>query len=203
MDDPWAQFSDAPSAPSRSGGKRGGAVSGGPPGSGETASVRSAARAKVAAGRMLLGQLDDVEQQYKAGFTSPDFVDRVMEFVPWTDKAKGFNAAAKGVTLLGRQAFRVPGSGADSDRELQTLLDAVQPSSGDFDAANVQKFRQLRRMVGDMEREYAPIAGMPVRPVPSSRFFPAPGGVPGRSAPKAASSAPKVLRYNPATGELE
>jgi hypothetical protein len=107
-------------------------------------------------------------------------------------------AAAKGITLLGRQAFRVPGSGADSDRELQTLLDAVQPSSGDFDAANIQKFRQLRRMVGDMEREYAPIAGMPVRAVPPSREFPAPGGAP---VPKAA--APKVLRYNPATGELE
>lgn len=177
----WDEFPAA--APARSGGKRAGSVPGGAPGSAETASARSAARAKVAAGRMLLGQLDDVEAQYKRGFTSPDFMDRVMEFVPWTDKAKGFNAAAKGVTLLGRQAFRVPGSGADSDRELQTLLDAVQPSSGDFDAANIQKFRQLRRMVGDMEREYAPIAGVPVRPVPQSRFFPAPGGAPARPAP--------------------
>ncbi len=144
---------------------------------------------------MLLGQLNDVERQYKEGFTSPNFGDRLMEFLPWTDKAKSFNAAAKGITLLGRQAFRVPGSGADSDRELQTLLDAVQPSAGEFDAANVQKFRQLRRMVGDMEREYAPIAGVPVQPVPPSQFFPAPGGAPVR---RAAAAAPDLSKMSDA-----
>lgn len=115
-------------------------------------------RGKLAAGRMLRRQLGDVEGLYNKTLKGTGIRQSLSEYLP-SQANQRFDAAAKGLTLLGRQAFRVPGSGAESDKELEILLRAVEPNTKSFDAANEQRLSQLRAMTDEMERNYAPMIG--------------------------------------------
>lgn len=139
----------------------GGATAGVPAGGGASnvgAAMRGQARAKVVAARMLRRQLENVESLYgqtlKGGGPGA-----LLEYLP-TPKNKKFNAAADGLLPLARQAFRVPGSGADSDKELQVLIKSLLPSNDEYDEVNEQRMAQLRRMIDDTETEWAPVAGI-------------------------------------------
>lgn len=118
----------------------------------------SAARAKVQNALILRSQLQDAWRLFKgtqggkgAGLSS------VGEFLP-TEGNKQFDAAVQGMLPLARQLFRVPGSGADSDKELKIITD-LMPNRFSYDAANVQRFKQLDSMIKDIVRENAPTAG--------------------------------------------
>lgn len=142
---------------------------------GMTAEARSAAKSKVAAARGLREQLERVEQLYKNGIGSGR---SATEYLP-TPQNKQFDAAVQGMMPLARQAFRVPGSGADTEREA-IYLEKILPNRMAFDEANDERLSNLRRMLDDVEREY--------------------GSMAGESAEQA--RAPKRLVYDPATGEF-
>lgn len=122
-------------------------------------------KGKLAAAKSLRSQLDETEKLYNKDFKGTGIRQSLSEYIP-SQKTSRFNAAAAGLTLLGRQAFRVPGAGAESDRELGLLLKAIEPSNTAFDAGNEQRMKQLRRMIGDVEKNYGPIVGQPA-PAPT------------------------------------
>lgn len=144
---------------------------------------RGAAQAKIAAARSLRGQLDRVEKMYRQGIGKEK---SVVEYLP-TPENKQFDAAVSGLMPLARQAFRVPGSGADTEREGKYIED-ILPNRLSFDEANDQRFAQLRQMLDDIERDYGPIAG--ATGAPRSAATPQPQGK-------------TRLRFNPATGDFE
>lgn len=146
---------------------------------------RGAAQAKIAAARSLRGQLERVEQMYRQGIGKER---SVTEYLP-TPENKKFDAAVSGMMPLARQAFRVPGSGADTEREGK-YIEEILPNRFSFDEANDQRFAQLRQMLDDIERDYGPIAGAT--------------GAPQSAAPPQQSHPGQTrLRYNPETGDFD
>ena len=66
----------------------------------------------------------------------------LLEYLP-TQSTKEFNSAAAGLSDQAQNAFRTPGIGSQSDRELAAFIAANQPSSSDFDSANEQKIKNI------------------------------------------------------------
>jgi len=119
---------------------------------------RSAAMAKIAAARQLREQLKNVRGIYDKTLKGVGPWS-LLEYLP-TPANREFDAAAAGMVPLARQAFRVPGSGADSDAEQAALVKGLIPRARDFDSENEQRMRQLEQMIGSTEREWGPIAGV-------------------------------------------
>jgi hypothetical protein len=123
------------------------------------------ARAKLAAARMLREQLKEVRSLYKTTLgKSNGGIAAIAEYFP-TPENRRFNAAADGLMPLARQAFRVPGSGADSDKELEVLVRSLLPRHSDYDAVNEQRMAQLESMIDGTEKEWGPIVGETPRKV--------------------------------------
>jgi len=139
----------------------------------------SAALAKVAAVHQLRQQLGNVEKLYAKHLKGVG-PGSLLEYLPLPQN-RAFDAAADGLLPLARQAFRVPGSGADSDKEQEALIRALLPRASEYDSVNEQRMSQLRQMIDSTEREWGPIAG--VRPAPAP---------PARKAPPA----PRVVDFN-------
>lgn len=121
---------------------------------GMSAAARAQAMAKLSASRQLRKQLDIVEGLFNQGIGKGR---SLQDFVP-TPTNKAFDAAVAGLMPLARQTFRVPGSGADSDKELQIIQD-IMPNRWSFDEANRQRFDQLRSMIDAVEEQYGPLIG--------------------------------------------
>lgn len=115
-------------------------------------------KGKLAAGRTLRQHLDHVQRLYDTTLKGVGPRKSIEELIP-SQRNSRFDAAAKQVTLLGRQAFRVPGSGSDTEGELKVLLDALQPNRWSFDSANEERISGARSMLDAMERNYAPMVG--------------------------------------------
>lgn len=116
-----------------------------------------AAYAKVAALRSMKKQLNRVHELYDRNM-SRDGAAGFKEYYPWRQENQEFDGAVAAVPLLARQAFRVAGSGADSNAELKLITDAL-PSRWSFDGTNKERFRTLDTLVGDMIGNNAGLAG--------------------------------------------
>ncbi|TKD50584.1 hypothetical protein [Sphingomonas baiyangensis] len=122
-------------------------------------------------------QISRVRQLYNQSLRGKG-VGSIMEYLP-TGENRAFDSAAAGLADQALAAFRVPGVGAQSDRELQAFVMANQPRAGDFDEAIEEKLLNLQRRVDARRGELglpgwnyeagAPIAAAPAAPA-------APGG---------------------------
>lgn len=112
---------------------------------GLTAQARSTRNGKVNAANIMLRQLDVAEGLFDNTIGKQR---SVWEYLP-TESNKEFDAAISGLMPLARQLFRVPGSGADSDKEAK-YIENILPDRFSFDGANKQKFTQLRSMISDI-----------------------------------------------------
>lgn len=94
----------------------------------------------------------------------------LADFNPYSDKNSKFNAAAAGIGEIGRNAFRTPGQGAQSDKELQAFIDANQPKASDTDAAIREKLGNLERRLGSQYKAL----GVPYQPYQPRSLKPPP-----------------------------
>lgn len=97
---------------------------------------------RVAALDALSRQLQDVDQQYQKnlrGFGPGS----LLEYLP-TPAMTSFNSAASGLSDQAQAAFRTPGIGSQSDRELAAFIAANQPSNTDNDSTIEQKIKNIR-----------------------------------------------------------
>lgn len=116
-----------------------------------------AAYAKVAALRSMKKQLNRVHELYDRNMSQDGFAG-LKEYYPLRQENQEFDGAVAALPLLARQAFRVSGSGADSDKELKILTDAL-PNRWSFDGTNKERFRTLDTLMGDMIGNNAGLAG--------------------------------------------
>lgn len=112
---------------------------------------------KVAAARTMLQQLNHVRSLYDKNMSATGLAG-LNEFNPVRRENQEFDGAVSAIPLLARQAFRVQGSGADSDRELKLITDAL-PSRWSFDSTNQERFKTLDRVLRNFISTYGPLAG--------------------------------------------
>ena len=116
-----------------------------------------AASTKVAASRSMLKQLNRVHELYDRNMSAKGAAG-LKEYNPFRGANQEFDGAVAAIPLLARQAFRVAGSGGDSNAELKLITDAL-PSRWSFDATNGERFRTLDTLLRDMIGNNAGLAG--------------------------------------------
>lgn len=92
-------------------------------------------------------QLRRVQSLYQSGVGKTKGVFGALDYLP-TPGNKQFDTAGAGLAEAGLAAFRVPGVGSQSDRELKAFVEANRPSSSDYDAQIEEKLRNLDTRLG-------------------------------------------------------
>lgn len=115
----------------------------------------------------------------------------LADFNPYSETNSRFNAAAAGIGEMGRGAFRVPGQGSQSDKELQAFIEANQPSASDTDAKIREKLGNLERRLGAQYRALG-VDYKPYRPGTKPKGPPVTASAP-RKAPAAAPDVQAIL----------
>lgn len=126
----------------------------------QTAVQDQATKAKIAALDALSRQLQTTRGIYNRDFKGQG-IGSLMEYLP-SQEASRFNSAAAGLSDQALGAFRVPGSGSQSDRELEAFVQANQPSNWDRDAGVEQKLGNIEGRLIPMRRAY----GLPDQAAP-------------------------------------
>lgn len=150
---------------------------------------RAAARAPLDALNQQLRRTWDLYAQ-GPGSTPAWSPSALMDFNPLSDVNSRFNAAAAGIGEIGRNAFRTPGQGSQSDKELSAFIEANQPTASDTDAKIQEKLGNLERRLGAQYRAYG-IPYQPYRPKPA----PTKRGAPPTAPKKSGGVDPEVERY--------
>ncbi|MBB3910157.1 hypothetical protein [Sphingomonas desiccabilis] len=122
-----------------------------------TGQSAQAAYTKVGAARAMLKQLSHVRSLYDKNMSAGGLAG-VREFNPLNRQNQEFDGAVSAIPLLARQAFRVAGSGSDSDRELKLITDAL-PNRWSFDATNAERFKTLDSVLRGFITSYGGLAG--------------------------------------------
>lgn len=150
-----AKTSSLPKAPP--GGAPGGPLNLDTPVKPPTGQAAQAAYTKVGAARAMLQQLNKVRGMYDKNFSAGGMAG-AKEFNPFSSTNQEFDGAVAAIPLLARQAFRVSGSGSDSDRELKLITDAL-PNRWSFDASNRERFKTLDSVLRGFVTNYGGLAG--------------------------------------------
>lgn len=148
---------------------------------------RALARAPLDALNQQLRRTWDLYAQ-GPGSTQPWSPSALMDFNLLSDSNSKFDAAAAGIGEIGRNAFRTPGQGSQSDRELAAFIEANQPKASDTDAKIQEKLGNLERRLGAQYNALG-VPYKPYRPQVKNKTAPA-------SAPRKAPAVdPEVARY--------
>lgn len=147
----------SPSAKGLPAAPRGGPIDLNTPVKPPTGSAAQAAYTKVGAARAMLKQLNKVRGMYDKSFSKGGLAG-LGEFNPFDRTNQQFDGAVAAIPLLARQAFRVSGSGSDSDRELKLITDAL-PNRWSFDASNGERFKSLDSVLRGFVTSYGGLAG--------------------------------------------
>jgi hypothetical protein len=115
--------------------------------------------ARVPALDALSRQLQKTRELYEKNFKGVG-PRSVLEYLP-SQATSDFNSAAAGLSDQALSAFRVPGVGSQSDRELQSFVAANQPSNSDFDSGIERKLSNIEGRLVPQRRslglpDYAP-----------------------------------------------
>lgn len=121
--------------------------------------VQQQNRARRAPLDALNNQLRTTWDLYAKGPGATKGISGLMDFVPGGVNS-AFDAAAASLAEIGQNAFRTPGIGSQSDKELAAFVAANRPSSSDWDAAAVQKLKNLENRLANQYKAY----GIPYRP---------------------------------------
>lgn len=116
----------------------------------------------------LRNQIDKVDQLYRAGPGATKGVAGVMDYLP-TPGNRAFDSAGAGLAEIGLNAFRTPGVGSQSDKELKAFVEANRPSASDYDEQIQQKLWNLRNRLSEAYKPYGvnyPAARGPTRNAP-------------------------------------
>ncbi|MFN3776780.1 MAG: hypothetical protein ACK4SP_13585 [Sphingomonas parapaucimobilis] len=119
--------------------------------------AEQAAYAKIAAIRSMRRASNRAHELYDRDMSATG-VAGLKEYNPFRTENQRFDGAVAAVPLLARQAFRVPGSGSDSNAELKLITDAL-PNRWATDASNRQRFENLGSVFSDMIGNYGYQAG--------------------------------------------
>jgi len=114
--------------------------------------------------RALQNQIERVRELYQSGPGSTKGVSGLMDYLP-TPQNKQFDVAGAGLAEIGLNAFRTPGVGSQSDRELKAFVEANRPSASDYDTQIEEKLRNLQNRLNEAYRPYG-IKPPPIKNAP-------------------------------------
>lgn len=100
--------------------------------------------------RTLAGQIVKTQQSYDEALRG-GFPNWIAGLFP-TAETQRFNTLADTLVDVGQSAFRVAGSGDQSNRELEQKMNAVRPNATKADAANDANFEYLRSRLENERR---------------------------------------------------
>ena len=109
--------------------------------------------------RALDNQIGRVADLYRKGAGSTSGISGLMDYLP-TETNKQVDTAGAGLAEMALGAFRTPGVGAQSDKELQAFIEANRPYSSDYDVKFKEKIRNIENRLAN---SYAPY-GVKYRP---------------------------------------
>lgn len=132
-------------------------------------------RQKDATLRSLATQIKRAEKAYNKNFKGGIW-NWIEGNLPSAERSE-FNTIASTLLDAGQAAFRIPGSGDQSEKEMEFKLNAYMPSASSTDAANAANFDYLKTRT-DNER-----ASLGLDPIDWNE--PAEGGVAGQAPPSA------------------
>lgn len=125
----------------------------------------------------LNNQLRTTWNLYSQGPGATKGLAGLADYLP-TPGNKRFDSAGAGLAEIGLNAFRTPGVGSQSDKELKAFVEANRPSSGDYDEQIEQKLQNLENRLGEAYRAYGvqykpyrPKRTPPPRKQPSAKFL--------------------------------
>lgn len=105
--------------------------------------VKQARDSRISNLNALAQQINRVDQLYKTGVGATKGIAGALDYLP-TPGNKKFDAAGAGLAEMGLSAFRVPGVGSQSDKELKAFVEANRPMASDYDEAIQEKLRNLK-----------------------------------------------------------
>ncbi len=110
----------------------------------------AAAATRRAAGESLLGSIDNAERMLREGEVSTGPIAGRLSGLLQSDGAQVYNAEIGGIVAELRRLQKTPGSGADSDKELEILLKQAPSLVTDEDAAItiLQRLREKAQIYG-------------------------------------------------------
>jgi hypothetical protein len=118
--------------------------------------------AKLGQLRALEGQLRRTWDLYSRGPGSTKGLGAIADYLPSQTNSR-FNTAGAGLGETGFAAFRVPGSGPQSDNELRQFIEANRPSADDFDGKIEEKLGNIERRLAETYKPYG-VKYKPYRP---------------------------------------
>ena len=94
--------------------------------------------------RTMMQTINELQTLYNQNLAGQGPLQSIGEYFP-SNANDRINTLSAGLGQLGMSAFRVPGSGEQSDRELANFIDANQPSTWNRDSGFIGKLDNLRR----------------------------------------------------------
>lgn len=108
---------------------------------------------KMANIRAVQSQIDRLNKLFVKGPGATKGVSSLLDFLPSPTNAQ-FDTAGAGLGDVGLAAFRTPGVGSQSDRELKAFVDANRPSASDFDSRIKEKLLNLQNRLNQTYSAY-------------------------------------------------
>lgn len=135
--------------------------------------------ARIAQLNSLKNQLRTTWDSFAQGPGATHGLSGLSDYNPFNGKNAAFDAASASLADIGQNAFRTPGIGSQSDKELAAFVQANRPESSAMDDANVQRFSNLENRLGEAYKAL----GIPYTPYRPKGFGPQKGG-------------PQVIKYD-------
>ena len=108
---------------------------------------------KYASLKSMEQQIERVQALYRKGPGWTKGISSLLDYMP-TPSNQAFDAAGAGLGEIGLAAFRVPGSGSQSDNELKAFLAANRPFASDIDEKQQEKLRNLSTRLTQTYKAY-------------------------------------------------
>lgn len=119
----------------------------------ETPKGETLDKQKLANLRALENLLNTLTDQYNKGPGATKGYEGWKDYLP-SDANAQFDTTAASVGDVGFAAFRVPGSGTQSDADLRNFVNANTPSSGNRDVSIEQKIKNVRNRLNETYKQY-------------------------------------------------
>jgi len=103
-------------------------------------------KAKLGQLNALINQINETQSLFNQGVGSTSGVRSLLDYLPNSANAQ-FDTAANSLEERATAAFRVPGSGDQSDADAARIAAANKPNRFAYDAATTQQLKQLRERV--------------------------------------------------------
>lgn len=138
------------------------------------------ANAKAAPLTALEQQIARVRDLYNKGPGATRGIGGVLDYLP-TPRNQQFDAAGAALAEIGQSAFRTPGVGSQSDKELKAFIEANRPYASDYDATIQEKLRNLQTRLA-AARNAQGVAPAPRRQPQATTWYGTPRNAPRKPA---------------------